>query len=69
MAEFGVGEPVLKRTVAREQDQAFAIEIKPASRIDVWNGDIIGKSAALNAGIGARAGRELAEHIKGLIEK
>jgi hypothetical protein len=39
-------EALLHRAIAREQQQAFAIEIEPADWVDIRHGNVIGEGAA-----------------------
>ena len=62
-AEARIRDARLQPAVAREHDQAFAIRVEAARRIDAWNVDEIGKRrTALEVG-------ELAQDAMGLVEQ
>jgi len=58
----GIAQPRMERAVVGEQQQAFAVVIQPAGRVDVGHGDVIGQ------GRPAVVGTELAQHAKRLVE-
>jgi len=65
MAKAGVGEPLLQPAVAGEQQQAFAVGIEAARRIDLWNRDEISKASPA----ATRFWGELAQNPIGLVEE
>ncbi len=59
----GMGDVVLQLAVVGQQQQAFAVGVEAAGRVDVGDLQVVGQGGATGLG------RELAQHLEGLVEQ